>query len=167
MRDVYTDGSCSGNPGPGGWAWIEYITVTGVRSNTRCVFFECGSSKQTTNNKMELTAVSKYLESVRSGELITIHSDSMYILRGLCENIPHTFKKGDSMVTGWLKNYVGATGKKGLKNSTEWKSILHQLERHSQSVITFCHVKAHSGVVENEKVDLLAKKACKKEIIRL
>jgi len=132
---VYTDGSCKGNPGPGGWAVLIKNMDTGNEEILR------GGSKSTTNNIMELTAViqalSEFGGSAENPPQIMIYSDSTYVVKGATEWMP-----------GWIKAQF-----KGKKNVDLWKKYL----RVSDGLdISFTWVKAHNGHPENELVDSIA-----------
>ncbi len=134
---VYTDGACSGNPGPGGWAWATEDGRTGS-----------GGEPQTTNQRMELQAV---LEAVRSvpGELVIV-SDSTYVVN--CFN--------DRWYEGWIKRGWKNSAKKPVANRDLWEPLVeHYLGRRPE--IEFEWVKGHSGDPMNDLVDQLAVEACR------
>lgn len=133
MEIIYTDGSCRGNPGPGGWGWVN--------SNTNSS--DGGKVKDTTNNRMELTAVIKALESHSESFDITIISDSKYVT--------------DAFNQGWLDNWVSnnwrTSSRKAVKNQDLWKELLSLCE--SRNVI-FEWVRGHDGNTWNEMADFVA-----------
>lgn len=131
---IYTDGSCLGNPGPGGWASI--VIVNGVEQELS------GGDAATTNNRMELLGVINGLKALRGPHIVTIYSDSKYIT--------------DAFNRHWLKSWKsnGWTRKEGpLKNQTLWKELDALVEKH---VCTFIWVRGHAGNRYNERCDRLA-----------
>jgi ribonuclease HI len=140
---IYTDGGCSGNPGPGGWAFV-------IRQNhERTTGF--GAEKQTTNNKMELTAVIKALEAVHGiagtvnpGALsIQIYTDSQYVKNGITDWI---FK--------WERNGWKTSGKEPVKNQELWKELKFLTTKYS---VSWYWVKGHAGDELNELCDSLVR----------
>ncbi|MHB2148776.1 ribonuclease HI [Calditrichota bacterium LG25] len=136
--EIFTDGACSGNPGPGG-----YGTILKYQQHTKELsegYFK------TTNNRMELMAIIKGLEALKEPCEVTVYSDSRYIV--------------DAINKGWLKNWVRRRWIRGknepVKNVDLWKRLLKQLERHK---VQFIWVKGHAGHTENERCDELAVKA--------
>ena len=131
---IYTDGSCKGNPGPGGWgAVLKYgNTVKEIK----------GSAKDTTNNIMELTAVIEALKSLTRPCNIIITTDSNYVKDGITEWI-HQWKK-----KGWK-----TAGKQSVKNKDLWQVLEAETHQHK---IKWEWVKGHSGHPENERADELA-----------
>lgn len=135
---IYTDGACSGNPGPGGWGVIMYH---GKRQKE--IF---GGEKSTTNNRMEMMAAIKALEAIKPGFSgpVVLFTDSTYLLKGITEWI-HGWKK-----RGWKKS-----DKKPVVNKDLWQ----QLDKlNSQRDIQWKWVKGHAGDVGNEKADELARR---------
>ena len=132
---VYTDGSCSGNPGPGGWSAI--LVYNGVEKEIS------GGEKETTNNRMELTAVVTALETLKESCKVEIVSDSKYVV--------------DAINKGWLDSWQLKSWKKSdgkpVLNVELWKRLLPQLERHT---VSFSWVKGHDGHGYNERCDSLA-----------
>ena len=145
MINVYTDGACSGNPGPGGWG---FVIIDG--ENTKSF---SGSESSTTNNRMELTAAIKAIEIIDSKKSIILHTDSTYVQKGITE-----------WIINWKKNNWITSNKKPVSNKDLW--IL--LDKYTQSRdITWTWVKAHqSGYSEdaiyNNMADELATSAIKK-----
>ena len=137
MIKIYTDGSCLGNPGSGGWAAI--IFMNGKKITIK------GSKKNTTNNQMELLAPIKALKKIPFGEKVEIFTDSKYLKLGITEWI---FK--------WKNNGWKTSNKSKVKNLELWKE-LHKLVENYQ--IKWSWVKAHSGNKINEEVDVIARNA--------
>ena len=136
--DIYTDGACIGNPGPGGWAFvIKY-------SNGETKEFS-GSEKYTTNNKMELTAAIKAIKYFKKKTIINIYTDSKYLKDGITVWI----KKWE--LNGWK-----TSNKKKVKNSDLWKLLEKKTHNHE---IHWVWIKGHDENILNEKADMLAKKA--------
>lgn len=143
--ELYTDGACSGNPGPGGWAFI----LRDVR--TKKELTGSGGEAESTNNRMEMQAVIEGLRSLKRKCHVDLYSDSSYVLQGL-----------KSWVKGWKKNgWMRKEGgkKKPVKNVELWKE-LDQLT--SQHEVNYYHVKGHSGHPENERCDEMAVEASMK-----
>jgi len=137
MIKIYTDGSCLGNPGSGGWAAI--IFMNGKKITIK------GSKKNTTNNQMELLAPIKALKKIPFGEKVEIFTDSKYLKLGITEWI-HKWKNN-----GWK-----TSNKNKVKNLELWKE-LHELVENYQ--IKWSWIKAHSGNIINEEVDVIARDA--------
>jgi len=133
--EIYTDGACIGNPGPGGWGAI-IINDNGEREIS-------GNSSSSTNNRMELEAVIQGLKEIEKGSIITIYTDSQYVQKGITEWI---FK--------WKKNSWKTSAKKPVKNSDLW-ILLDQLNEIHE--ISWKWVKAHAGNFNNERADRLAR----------
>ena len=136
LIQIYTDGACRGNPGPGGWGAL--LKFGGKEKQLY------GGESLTTNNRMELTAVIEALSALKRPCNVSVTSDSTYVLKGINEWLPNWKKRG------WL-----TSGKKPVKNEDLWKSLdslksVHNIEWH--------WVKGHSGHLENELVDQLANK---------
>lgn len=130
---IHTDGACSGNPGPGGWAAIlRYGRAEKELS---------GGERETTNNRMELTAVIKALEALREPCAVAVYTDSQYISRAICE--------------GWLDKWkaAGFTKKGGLKNAELWQALDGLLQKHE---VTFHWIKGHAQNAANNRCDELA-----------
>ena len=137
MIKIYTDGSCLGNPGNGGWAAIIFIGKKKIALK--------GNKKNTTNNQMELLAPIKALKKIHIDEKIEIFTDSKYLKLGITEWI---FK--------WKKNGWKTSNKKKVKNLELWKELDNLVDKYQ---IKWSWVKAHSGNKNNEEVDLLARNA--------
>ena len=135
--EIYTDGACRGNPGPGGWA---ALLLFGEHERELS-----GAEVQTTNNRMELTAVIRALEALKRPVQGRIYTDSQYVRKGILE-----------WVANWKKRGWKTADKKPVKNQDLWQALdalasTHELEWH--------WVKGHSGNVGNERVDALANRA--------
>jgi ribonuclease HI len=136
---IYTDGACSGNPGPGGWGSLL------VYQGTRKVI--SGGEALTTNNRMEMMAALKALKELKTPCKGVLYTDSKYLQQG---------------VTSWMHKWKLNNWKKGkdpVKNEDLWRMIWDEVDRHQ---IEFQWVKAHNGHPENEFVDNLAREACEK-----
>jgi ribonuclease HI len=135
MKEVtlYTDGACSGNPGPGGWGAI--LLYKGAEKELS------GGEAETTNNRMELTGVIRGLSALREPCAVTVYTDSQYISRAITE--------------GWLKKWkaAGFTKKGGLKNADLWRELDGLLQRHE---VKFVWVKGHADNEYNNRCDRLA-----------
>jgi ribonuclease HI len=136
---LFTDGACSGNPGPGGWAFI-------LRDlKTRQELEQSGGAALTTNNQMELLAVIEGLKALKKSCEVQLYSDSKYVLQGI-----------ESWMAGWKKNgWMRSEGgrRKPVKNVELWQALDAQVGRHK---LTLHHVRGHSGHTENERCDELA-----------
>ena len=135
--EIYTDGACRGNPGPGGWGVLMRYDA-----NEKSLY---GGEKATTNNRMELTAAIKGLEALKQSCEVVITTDSKYVMDGITSWI-HNWKK---------KNWMTA-GKKPVKNVDLWKQLDKLVVQHK---IDWRWVKGHSGHPENEFADQLANQA--------
>jgi ribonuclease HI len=132
--DLFTDGACLGNPGPGGWAFI-------LRCGDEEVV-QSGGEPDTTNQRMEVTAVLRALESLENPAAVAIYADSKYVTDGLTQ-----------WMDGWLKKNWRNAAKKPVKNQDLWKPLARLRETHE---ITTNWVKGHAGHAENERCDTLA-----------
>lgn len=134
---IHTDGACSGNPGPGGWAallrWRNHEKILS------------GSNPATTNNEMELTAVIHALETLKRPMQVVLYTDSRYVMDGITRWI-HQWKRN-----GWQ-----TADKQAVKNRLLWQRLDAARARHT---IDWCWVKGHSGQPENTRVDRLARAA--------
>ena len=132
--EIYTDGACKGNPGPGGWgAWLLY-------DGTEKSLF--GGEALTTNNRMEMTAVIRALEALKRPCHVTIYTDSSYVLKGITE-----------WIVGWKARNWRTADKKPVKNEDLWRALDCLVNQHK---VTWVWVKGHAGNVGNEKADCLA-----------
>lgn len=136
---LFTDGACSGNPGPGGWAYILQHPASGK------VVEASGGEAETTNNRMELQAVISGLEALKRRTEVEIVTDSEYVAKGSLEWLP-----------GWKRNnWRRKEGKqfKPLKNEEHWRKLDALLAKHR---VRFTVIRGHSGHPENERCDELA-----------
>jgi ribonuclease HI len=132
--EIYTDGACRGNPGPGGW---------GATLESGEHFRELsGAEADTTNNRMELTAVIRALEALKRRAVVTVHTDSEYVRRGITEWLPN-----------WKARDWRTADRKPVKNRDLWERLDELAVGHD---IDWRWVKGHSGVPGNERVDALA-----------
>lgn len=135
MLKIYTDGSCLGNPGPGGWA---FVATDGKNTAERS-----GGEKDTTNNKMELTAVIRALSAAKKHAEVEIHTDSQYVKNGM-----------QAWIKNWKKNGWKTADKKPVKNQELWQ----ELDELAQQIKIHWHwVRGHAGHEMNERVDELAR----------
>lgn len=133
---LFTDGACLGNPGPGGWAYILRDDATGGETE------EAFGEDQTTNNRMELTAVIRGLEALDGPRRVTLVGDSEYVLKGLSEWMP-----------GWKKRGWRKADKKPVLNADLWQKLDALAGQHT---IEIEWVRGHTGHPENERCDKLA-----------
>ncbi|UTP39034.1 ribonuclease HI [Phenylobacterium sp. LH3H17] len=136
---IYTDGACSGNPGPGGWGAVM-ISGAHVREI-------CGGEPASTNNRMELMAAIQSLEALKKPCKVELHTDSTYVMKGISEWI-HAWKK-----RGWK-----TADKKPVKNDDLWKRLDTARQRHD---VAWRWVKGHNGHELNERADALARQGLK------
>jgi len=134
--EIYADGACKGNPGPGGWGVL--LRVGGRETEM------CGGEAQTTNNRMELTAVIEALRSLKGRSQVEVYTDSQYVQKGISEWI-HSWKR-----RGWL-----TSDRKPVKNDDLWKLLDKVAGEHA---VKWHWVKGHAGHPENERADALANK---------
>ena len=137
--DIWTDGACSGNPGPGGWGAILHYAGTEKELS--------GAEPATTNNRMELMAAIQALEALKRPSKVRLHTDSKYVMDGLTK-----------WIHGWKRNGWKTADKKPVKNEDLWKRLdaanaLHQVE--------WKWVKGHADNVNNNRADELARNAIK------
>jgi ribonuclease HI len=133
--EIFTDGACSGNPGPGGWGAI-------LRSgqHEKEIF---GGERDTTNNRMEMMAVIKALESLKQKSRVDIYTDSKYVLQGITE-----------WLEGWKARGWRTAGKQAVKNQDLWERIDALVNAHD---VTLHWIRGHTGHPENERADELAR----------
>lgn len=138
---IYTDGACSGNPGPGGWA---AVLMFGPHSKEIS-----GFEPETTNNRMELTAAVKGLEMLKEPCLVNLYSDSAYLINAFQQN----------WLARWQMNNWKTAGKKPVENQDLWQQLLQLIQRHK---VNWIKVKGHSDNVYNNRCDKLARDEIKK-----
>lgn len=147
---IYTDGACSGNPGPGGFGTVlVYIDKDGVKHEKEL----SEGYKNVTNNQMELMAVIVGLESLKKPCEVTLYSDSKYVVDAFNNN----------WIDGWIKKGWKTAGKTPVKNVELWQRLLKAKELHD---VEFVWVKGHAGHEYNERCDTLAVAASKKPILK-
>ena len=139
--EIYTDGACSGNPGAGGWG-----AVLLYEQHKKELY---GNAKETTNNRMELTAVIEALKALKKPCNVTLYSDSKYVVDSVNKDWVYRWESNN-----WIKS-----DKKSALNVDLWKELLALLEIHS---VKFVWVKGHNGNNYNERCDELAVNAIKK-----
>ena len=135
--EVFTDGACKGNPGPGGWGALLRMGRHEKELS--------GSDPATTNNRMELTAAIMALEALIEPCRVTLHTDSKYVLEGITR-----------WVHGWRQNGWKTAGKKPVQNAELWHELIAAVARHE---VEWVWVKGHDGHPENERADALASAA--------
>ena len=138
--DVFTDGACKGNPGPGGWGAILRMGRHEKELS--------GSEVMTTNNRMELTAAIRGLNALIEPCDVTLHTDSKYVIDGITK-----------WVAGWKRNGWVNASKQPVRNADLWHELIDAAHKHR---VAWKWVKGHSGHVENERVDRLASDAALK-----
>ncbi len=137
--ELFTDGACSGNPGPGGWAFILKHPATGK------LLKQAGGEPGTTNNKMELLAVIKGLSALSRPSNVELFSDSQYVLKGLSE-----------WIDSWKKRGWKTASKEPVKNQDLWQTLDELRAKHH---LKFHWVRGHAGHPENEECDRMAVEA--------
>jgi ribonuclease HI len=141
---AYTDGACSGNPGPGGWGALL------IARDGEAVLKErelCGGEALTTNNRMELLAAINALEALERPAKITVVTDSVYVMNGVTD-----------WITGWKRNGWKTAAKKPVKNDDLWRRLDEARARHE---VRWEWIKGHAGHPENERADELARAGMK------
>ena len=133
--EIYTDGACSGNPGPGGWGAI--LRFKGIEKELK------GGEAQTTNNRMEMTAVLEALNALTRPCAIDVYTDSEYVKKGMTE-----------WLRGWKARGWKTADKKPVKNDDLWKALDEAAARHK---VSWHWVKGHAGHPENDRADALAR----------
>lgn len=134
---MYTDGACRHNPGPGGWGvWLSYDNHERTLQ---------GAEKETTNNRMELTAAIMGLRALKESCIVNLYTDSQYVQKGIQE-----------WVVGWQRRHWRTATGQTVKNQDLWQSLLAETARHQ---VHWHWIKAHVGNVHNERVDTLARQA--------
>jgi len=134
--EIYTDGACSGNPGPGGWG-----AVLLYKEHKKEIF---GGQKDTTNNRMELQAVIESLKALKKSSKVKIYTDSKYAMEGITK-----------WIENWKKNNWRNSNRKPVKNADLWQKLDDEVVKHQ---INWVWVKGHSGNHYNEIADELARK---------
>ena len=149
MTDVviYTDGACKGNPGPGGWG----VLLRSPDGSEKELF---GGELETTNNRMEMTAVIEALAALKRPCAVILHLDSQYVLKGITE-----------WLVGWKAKGWKTAAKQPVKNVDLWQQLDH-LVSHSRHSIDWRWVKGHAGDPGNERADALANKGVEKALGR-
>jgi ribonuclease HI len=137
--EVFTDGACSGNPGPGGWGAI--LRYGGHEKELK------GGEPHTTNNRMELMAAISALEALNKSSHVDLHTDSEYVKNGIT-----------AWIHNWKRNGWRTADKKPVKNAELWQRLEQALERHE---VKWHWVKGHAGHPENERADELAREGMK------
>lgn len=132
--DIFTDGACKGNPGIGGWGALMRIG-----SKEKELF---GGETQTTNNRMELMAVIRALEALKRPCHVRVHTDSVYVQKGISE-----------WMANWKRNGWRTSARQAVKNADLWRELDEVAAKHK---IKWLWVKGHAGHVENERADGLA-----------
>ena len=134
---IYTDGACSGNPGPGGWGSV--LMYNGHRRELS------GGERQTTNNRMELMAVIQALEALKRPCEVILHTDSTYVMKGMTE-----------WLENWKRRNWRTADRKPVKNVELWQRLEQAIHRHD---VKWRWVRGHSGHPENERCDELVNRA--------
>ena len=137
---AYTDGACSGNPGPGGWGALLIARRGEEVLKEREL---CGGEENTTNNRMELCAAIAALEALERPSTLTLVTDSVYVKDGLTK-----------WIHGWKRNGWKTSAKKPVKNEDLWRRLDEAVSRHE---VRWEWVKGHAGHPENERADALAR----------
>ena len=135
--EIFTDGACSGNPGPGGWGAL--LRIDGNEKELS------GGETMTTNNRMELMGAIRGLESLTRPSQVKLYTDSQYVQKGISEWLP-----------GWIKRGWKTADNKPVKNADLWQRLDAARKPHK---VDFIWVRGHSGHAENERVDRLAVEA--------
>jgi ribonuclease HI len=135
--EIFTDGACRGNPGPGGWAAL--LRSQGVEKMLS------GAEPETTNNQMELMAAIQGLEALKRASIVVLTTDSQYVRQGITQ-----------WIHGWKRNGWKTSQKQPVKNKTLWQRLDAAVEKHK---VEWHWVKGHSGHEENERVDMAANDA--------
>ena len=135
--EIFTDGACKGNPGPGGWGAV--LRAGGHEKELS------GHAPATTNNRMEMTAVIEALNALKGPSEVKLHTDSKYVIDGITK-----------WIFGWQKNGWKNSQKKDVLNADLWQALLDAKRRHK---VSWHWVKGHDGHPENERADKLASDA--------
>lgn len=134
--ELFTDGACSGNPGPGGWGYILRHPASGAEVE------RSGAERATTNNRMELMAVIRGLEALTQPSNVELYADSQYVLKGL-----------EEWLDQWKARGWRTAAKRPVKNSELWRRLDELREKHT---LRFHWIQGHNGHPENERADALA-----------
>jgi ribonuclease HI len=141
--EIFTDGACSGNPGPGGWGAILRLRSDGANDGfTREL---SGGEQLTTNNRMELTAATEALKALKEASVVDLYTDSNYVREGV-----------QKWIHGWKRNGWRTADRKPVKNVELWQALDEARSKHE---VTWHWVKGHAGHPENERADELARLA--------
>ncbi|MDE2343073.1 MAG: ribonuclease HI [Betaproteobacteria bacterium] len=132
--EIYTDGACKGNPGPGGWG-----ALLAYQGTERELF---GGEAHTTNNRMELTAVIEALKALKRSCQVALYTDSQYVQKGIME-----------WIKGWERNGWKTASRQPVKNADLWRELSQEVARHQ---VEWHWVKGHAGHPGNERADRLA-----------
>ena len=132
---IYTDGACSGNPGPGGWGVV--LRWNGTQKELH------GGDAQTTNNRMELMAAIQALEALNRPSRVQLHTDSTYLLNGITK-----------WIAAWQRNGWRTSARKPVKNEDLWRRLIEAMNGHE---VSWLWVKGHAGDEGNERADALAR----------
>jgi ribonuclease HI len=132
---IYTDGACSGNPGPGGWGVV--LRWNGTQKELH------GGDAQTTNNRMELMAAIQALEALNRPSRVQLHTDSTYLLNGITK-----------WIAAWQRNGWRTSARKPVKNEDLWRRLVEAMNGHE---VSWLWVKGHAGEEGNERADALAR----------
>jgi len=142
--EIFCDGACLGNPGPGGWAALLCATKAGKRLEKMF----SGGEKATTNNRMELTAAIEGIRAIKRSSQVSVYSDSQYVVRGMNE-----------WIHNWIKNDWRSSSRKRVENVDLWQVLAAVASEHT---VSWHWVKGHAGHPENERVDEEARKQAEK-----
>jgi ribonuclease HI len=139
---IYTDGACSGNPGPGGWGVV--LQWQGREKEMH------GGDPLTTNNRMELMAAIQALETLRRPATVSLHTDSTYLLNGITK-----------WIEGWQRNGWKTAARKPVKNEDLWRRLVEAMKPHE---VSWEWVKGHAGDPGNERADALARQGIEEAV---
>ena len=142
--EIYTDGSCQGNPGPGGWGVI--LRYKGVEKELS------GYAPSTTNNRMELQAAIEGLKALKRSTHVDLYTDSQYVRNGITQWLPQ-----------WKQRNWRSSSKKPIKNQDLWEELDAITQKHE---VAWHWVRGHKGHPENERVDALAREAIKSHLMQ-
>lgn len=147
--ELYCDGACLGNPGPGGWAYLLRVRRAGGASEKE----EAGSEPETTNNRMELRAAIQGLAALTKPCEVSLFSDSQYVVKGI-----------KTWLDGWKRAGWRKADKQPVMNDDLWRELDKLIQQHR---VEATWVRGHDGHVENERVDELARQAAEKLMARV